>query len=593
MARMYPATPYPETQRGELLVYQELQKLPDDWVVIHGASEHYIDTKSYVTYEADFIVLIPYLGYVVIEVKDWKRAKIIDGRWCTNPDAATDTWISMEEKKSPLQQAFLAGKKLAHSLTIRGIISEKKNQQPERRSMAIITSCVPSHLEDVPEDTTISNRNKLPLDSLYICGIDELHNNLQERIERLFVKQVKLGPYMTPNVIEAITYYMMPRIIFRQDLNSSLALMELAGNDHLRLLHMLHNSKGGIRVEGCAGSGKTEMVIHEVRRLSTTLPPGSPILLLCYNHHLARFLHQATQDEQASVVPIVEAFHQYCIDYIIKPAGRDDLISYDNNTQYLTDEAWLELEHSALPMPCYDYIFVDEAQDFKKPWWNLIRRMLSPQGKLYIFSDINQDIYQHANALPELPTQLTLRRNLRNVREIAQFCAAMLPMESSIEMPDMYGEAIQIAAGSDNPQERAAYVEAFIKQLLHHPKLTVRPKDIVVLSPWRHTNARCCFPYTTMLDYATCTENTTESSIRYRRHANDDCSTIFANSIKAFKGMEAPFVILTDIIGEGESIGFTINDLYTACSRAKYGLYIVPSVSGAALIKKIREKEQN
>ena len=59
---------------------------------------------------------------------------------------------------------------------------------------------------------------------------------------------------------------------------------------------------------------------------------------------------------------------------------------------------------------------------------------------------------------------------------------------------------------------------------------------------------------------------------------------IFASTIKSFKGQESAYVILTDIIGLGESKGFDLKELYTACTRARYGLYIVPTTSGSALV---------
>lgn len=102
-------------------------------------------------------------------------------------------------------------------------------------------------------------------------------------------------------------------------------------------------------------------------------------------------------------------------------------------------------------LPPYDYIFVDEAQDFKPEWWEVVRQCLAPQGRLYVFADANQNIYNHADALPELPTRVRLRRNLRNPQEIARFSAAMLPEHERMQPLPFCGSPVQVAEGSDDP----------------------------------------------------------------------------------------------------------------------------------------------
>ena len=52
----------------------------------------------------------------------------------------------------------------------------------------------------------------------------------------------------------------------------------------------------------------------------------------------------------------------------------------------------------------------------------------------------------------------------------------------------------------------------------------------------------------------------------------------FAGTIRSFKGLEADYVILTDIPKptDDPTSGFSYDDFYVGCTRAKYGLYIVP-----------------
>lgn len=85
-------------------------------------------------------------------------------------------------------------------------------------------------------------------------------------------------------------------------------------------------------------------------------------------------------------------------------------------------------------------------------------------------------------------------------------------------------------------------------------------------------------------------ENETPEAAKQRMQ---DCfseadNRVLGETVRSFKGLEAPFVILTDI-GEPkkESKGFTPNDFYVACTRAKYGLYIVPNIAGEKYIRKL------
>ena len=81
MARLYSRIPVQKMQRGERMVYDAMASLPADWVVFHSCKEDYMDGSYYVHYEADFVVLVPERGIVVIEVKDWPQIQVVNGRW--------------------------------------------------------------------------------------------------------------------------------------------------------------------------------------------------------------------------------------------------------------------------------------------------------------------------------------------------------------------------------------------------------------------------------------------------------------------------------------------------------------------------------
>lgn len=593
MARMYPAQLPENVQFGEKMVYEELAKLPEDWVVFHDVWEHYrISRRKYVNYEADFIVLVPGYGFAVLEVKDWSHVRIVNGEWQSKSNREGAEWKKLGYKKSPLNQAYLALKHLTKGLAHAGVIAEEESEQPEHRCMAVLTNCYPAKeaLDAVGEDRDIGTRHNLPLETLYLCGADALRTNLQTRILRLFTEHRKVGPRMSAEITATITNYLAPTQHFNVDLPTYLDLMDEAGAPLRDLLPMLEESTGGIMVEGCAGSGKTVLARHEAARQAALMPrDGRPrLLMLCYNHNLANSLRSCPELQRPlrEQVLTVSNFHDYCEHALLTPAGVTCLLARDG-TDPLSEAALAYLQEHAAEAPHYESIFVDEAQDFRGTWWELIQRWLAPGGKLYIFGDSRQQLYGTRGPLPELPTRIRLRRNLRNAQGIAQYSAAYLPAERRAACLPFGGNPLIIKTGGETPQQRAELVRACIAELRRQSKVYVANRDIVVLSPWSAHNKRSCFPHLEgLLDYADHPETAEEIEQRHLRCNDINSPKILGDTIKSFKGLEAPFVILTDICAEDESQGFNLDAFYVACTRAKYGLCIIPTPSGEALVQR-------
>lgn len=591
MARMYPARVADHAQFGEKMVYAALAELPDDWVVFHNVREHYLDRHDrYVNYETDFVVLVPHLGMAVLEVKDWSHARIQHGEWQHRPGDSS-TWVSMGKKTSPLEQAHLACERLKRGLVSAGVFPERETLQPERRCMAVLTNCVPEDFDTDPAeaDEHLCRRNHVPLRTLYICGAEALRHNLRERIENLFVRRGSLGRNMTLGMVEAVTDYLAPKIYFRLDLAAHLAMLEDAAAPLRHLLPMLAESKGGICVEGCAGSGKTVLATREAARQAAALPRDGQhrLLMLCYNHNLAQALRRRPELQAQADVLTVSNFHEYCEHTLLEPVGQSGLIDRSGAGDPLSEAALGYMTAHTAEAPAYDAVFVDEAQDFRASWWKLIERWLTAEGKLYIFADSRQRLYAHRGPLPSLPTRVRLRCNLRNTREIAAYSAAYLPEDRRGECLELGGSAPLILPGTDDPEARAEGVRACICHIRENTRLNVPNRDIVVLSPWSARNRRSCFPYLAdILDYAADAEDAAAIEARHLRCRSEDSDKILGDTIKSFKGLESPYIILTDICDEHESRGFNLDAFYVACTRAQFGLCIVPTKSGEALAKR-------
>ena len=121
MAQLHSRIPVQHMQRGERVVWDAMVQLPADWVVFHSCKEDYLDKKRYVHYEADFVVLVPGRGLVVIEVKDWPQVRVEHARWQSRRQDGDD-WET--HAHSPLEQANIALQKIMRSLARSGSIAQ-------------------------------------------------------------------------------------------------------------------------------------------------------------------------------------------------------------------------------------------------------------------------------------------------------------------------------------------------------------------------------------------------------------------------------------------------------------------------------------
>src|SRR5680860_1553088 len=98
MARMMPAYCPKGAPPGEHAVYAALQQSEEtkDWIVLHSLA--IADHVRQVEGEADFVIVVPDIGVLVIEVKSHHTIdRLPDGRWKLGNDAPT--------ARGPFQQA--------------------------------------------------------------------------------------------------------------------------------------------------------------------------------------------------------------------------------------------------------------------------------------------------------------------------------------------------------------------------------------------------------------------------------------------------------------------------------------------------------
>ena len=170
-----------------------------------------------------------------------------------------------------------------------------------------------------------------------------------------------------------------------------------------------------LRINGTAGSGKTQLALAEFR---ATLDAGKRPLYVCFNRPLA--------DHFSTIAPaggLACTYHQLC-DQRLRDAGEMPDFSIPNAFERLQKRA-AELPVSAAFL--FDTLIVDEGQDISEPWRDFIFRHARPEARMLWLEDPLQNLYGRPPT--PLPGWVTLRAqsNYRSPRPIVELLRRLLP----------------------------------------------------------------------------------------------------------------------------------------------------------------------
>lgn len=395
MAEMIPdRLPVGRASAGEEQIFKLLKGLDDDCIVYYEpvVSDRY----------PDFVVIIPDLGLLVIEVKGW---------W--------PRWIVAADNNNV-------------QINNRGVIENCDHPvwQAKKYKFDIMNCCkADDYLSSLLCHVAGEYQGKFKFPFGHVAY---LHNINSQQLEELGLQAVfpeervitkdrleswqglsgqqlrdKLKPFFTPfdlrstlseQEVNAIRAIIHPEIIIQRGTlaegkdddsmpaESSLKLLDLQQEQHARKI------KGGHRIiNGVAGSGKTVMLIARGKLLAQRNDEVK-VLVLCYNRALASYLRSCLSD-----CPSIQALHFH--DWAINNNGvawHKGVKDSDFGKKLLT-----VLENGYGESRLYDAILIDEAQDFAPEWFQCVREALKEpdDGDLVIVADGNQGLYR-----PELFT---------------------------------------------------------------------------------------------------------------------------------------------------------------------------------------------
>ncbi len=184
--------------------------------------------------------------------------------------------------------------------------------------------------------------------------------------------------------------------------------MRLVLDPNQRALAETRTETGYRRIKGPAGSGKSLVLAARAARLADE---NKTVLVATYNitlwHYLRDMIVRDLESPEKIENVTLTHFHLWC-KHVCHEAGLDgryEQLVAAATTKEASERA-LEFEiaklaDEALSSPDvtrYDAILVDEGQDYRPLWWNVLRKVCKPHGEVVLVADATQDVYGTAGA---------------------------------------------------------------------------------------------------------------------------------------------------------------------------------------------------
>jgi hypothetical protein len=301
---------------------------------------------------------------------------------------------------------------------------------------------------------------------------------------------------------------------------------------------------------GSAGTGKTFLAIESALREVKT---GKKVLFVCMN----KLLNQLLQDKLETDSVTVKTLHKLLLEYsdVIVPTKISSFWNRD-----LPDNSYCFLLEHEREIQKFDVLIIDEAQDIlENSLWldclDLLLRNGLENGRWLAFGDFNlQAIYNLYSASVDvkknlidrscLVTQGSLNRNCRNVEDSSKLSLSLVGLKTPYKSYLRVGPSI-VKSSYLFYQDDVSQIKALNMLIRKGTSAGFKPNDIVILSKVSESKSISC-RHAGKLNIRPFSFN--RKSVTY-------------TSIHKFKGLEAPFIILTDFdnleLAESKKILFT------------------------------------
>lgn len=569
MARMIPPHLAPEcTSPGERALFARFrdEQGTSGWTVLHslGVARH----PSRLAGEVDFVVLVPGEGVLCLEIKAGEVRRE-EGIWVYGPGGRTQI-----SRTGPFRQAADGMHAIRRYL----------GQVDPALGTVLMVSAVfftgVTFAEVSPEwfPWQIVDRAALSNRPVGECCRDILrhaHRHAASTPSARWYDPHHSRPdsHQTARIAQALRgdfeCAVRPRVELEEAERQICALTE---EQYMALDALEENQQ--VLLKGPAGTGKTFLAMEAARR---SVAQGRATLLCCFNRLLGHWLDRAARDVCIACGELltVGSFHSFLLRLARLPvSAHSDAVFWSTTLpQAVVEEALT----GSVQAPLFAAVVIDEAQDLLTPeYLDVIDLLLEGglrTGRWAMFGDLErQSIFSRpqpggAGALQHLLREraphhfvFPLRVNCRNTSQIAA------GLELACGLEPGYSRLLRTEMGPDIDIGFYDGVEAQKRTLLQKLRAlrsAYRQDEIVVLSSREDTSScasRVAREHPDLGLVSVRSEGTTSPGIGWA-------------TIHAFKGLEAPVVVLTDLDQLDSPNAEAL--LYIGMSRARYHLVVL------------------
>lgn len=523
-----PGTVFPRHQprtsqsHAEIALWTALQRqLPEGWTAWHSLR---LRVQGRWEGEGDFVIAVPDRGFIVLEVKGGQLT-LQEGFWFQN---------GKRLPKAPREQAQTFTRNLAKALS-------------PTAKLPFISACAFPDTE-FSEGPPNGDLQGLVLGKLQLRYLKETLNSLADRelpprvplatgwiegLHRLW------GETWVPHVRLADRVEEQQQRFLALD-REQLALLDFAGGNPRAL------------VEGAAGTGKT-IVARElcVRRAQQ----GQTALYLCFTDALANAVQADFELRGLEGKARAVSIRRYAIELLLR-AGYAVTPEQQGFWPDLGRVAVEQKVHEHAPR--FELVVIDEAQDLEPADWSLIEA-LSSQADRWIFRDPRQRFWRDRRVPAELlvgAATFELQHQQRSPPALMRFADRYASQRAPEALSPLVEEA------QDDPLAPIRVVTAGSDSLLERVKVELdalilagaRSSDIAVLSLGGQLRG-------SLLKQAALGDHAL-----VRADSPLAAGNVIADTFLRFKGLERPFVIVTELI-EGRTRTYETR-MHIALTRA-------------------------
>ena len=364
----------------------------------------------------DVIIMRKDYGVLIIEVKDWDlNLYELDDKKHWRLKSSPNAY-----PQSPVKQV-LKYKENLFELHIENLLEKKIK---DYRSFNMVRCAVYFHNanEQQIKDLLVTpykydyKYNKFLRYNINFIGNDNLNdldfNNLLKEISLIPDKK---SYYFTEDIYQSFKNFLQPPIHMKEE------GVEINYSDKQKEI-IYEKEKKKQRIKGVVGSGKTTVLaaraVQAYKRWSK-VNHNAKILILTYNITLKNFIHDKiskVREDFPWAAFEISNYHLFINSQlnnlgipIIPPENCDKnrISEYFEEKYYSNKQLFLEKKKITQK---YDAIFIDEIQDYKRPWMDILKEcFLVDDGEYVWFGDVKQNIYSNTTENKDVSTNVPSR----------------------------------------------------------------------------------------------------------------------------------------------------------------------------------------